>query len=87
MSAGYSTISAVTNKLAGWLSYPLIFAIYVYRYTFSPIIGNSCRFQPTCSRYAEEALRKYGAFKGTVMAVRRVFRCHPWHEGGYDPVQ
>ena len=71
----------------GLLAYPLIVLIYLYRYTLSPLIGNQCRFEPTCSHYAEDALRKYGAFKGSWMAVRRVLRCHPWHEGGYDPVQ
>jgi uncharacterized protein len=67
-------------------SYPLIFLIWVYRYTLSPFFGNSCRFQPTCSHYAEEALKKYGPITGAIMAVKRIFRCHPWHEGGYDPV-
>ncbi|MEW6411140.1 MAG: membrane protein insertion efficiency factor YidD [Candidatus Zixiibacteriota bacterium] len=65
----------------------MIFAIYIYRYTLSPVIGNSCRFYPTCSHYAEDALRKYGPFKGVMMSARRLLRCHPWHEGGYDPVE
>lgn len=67
-------------------SYPLIFIIYVYRYTLSPLIGNQCRFYPTCSHYAEEAVKKHGAWRGSIMAIRRLFRCHPWHEGGFDPV-
>ncbi len=75
-----------TNKTS-WAAYPLIWVIYVYRYTLSPIFGNACRFHPTCSHYAEEALRKYGALKGSMMAARRVLRCHPWHEPGYDPVE
>ena len=75
-----------TNKTS-WAAYPLIWVIYVYRYTLSPILGNACRFHPTCSHYAEEALRKYGALKGSMMAARRVLRCHPWHEPGYDPVE
>ncbi len=69
------------------LAYPLLLLIYLYRVTLSPLIGNSCRFYPTCSHYAEDALRKYGALKGSTMAARRVLRCHPWHEGGFDPVE
>lgn len=75
------------NERVSLLAYPLIFFILVYRYTLSPVIGNGCRFYPTCSHYAEEALRKYGAVKGTWLAIKRVFRCHPWHDGGYDPVK
>jgi len=85
--AKYSKLSTEANKFSEILAYPLIFCIYIYRYSFSPIIGNSCRFEPSCSRYAEDALRKYGAFKGSMVAVKRVLRCHPWHEGGYDPVK
>jgi len=69
------------------LAYPFILVIYIYRFTLAPILGNSCRFYPTCSYYAEQALRKYGAFKGSILAVKRLLRCHPWHEGGYDPVK
>lgn len=75
------------GKLSFILAYPLIFLIYVYRYTLSPVMGNRCRFYPTCSHYAEEALRKYGLLKGCAYAARRLLRCHPWHEGGYDPVE
>ncbi|UCC45421.1 MAG: membrane protein insertion efficiency factor YidD [Candidatus Zixiibacteriota bacterium] len=67
--------------------FPLIFLIHLYRYTLSPVFGNDCRYEPTCSRYAEEALRKHGAIGGSIMALKRVLRCHPWHEGGYDPVK
>lgn len=49
-------------------------------------LHGSCRFQPTCSAYAEEALRKYGFFKGGRLAVKRILRCHPWGGSGYDPV-
>jgi putative membrane protein insertion efficiency factor len=72
--------------LAKLLAYPLLFAILLYRYTLSPHIGNQCRYYPTCSHYSEDALRKYGAFKGSILTIKRLFRCHPWHEGGYDPV-
>ncbi|UCE25959.1 MAG: membrane protein insertion efficiency factor YidD, partial [Candidatus Zixiibacteriota bacterium] len=83
----YSSSLTIGHKLSVILAYPLIFAIYFYRYTLSPIFGNSCRFHPTCSHYAEDALRKYGAVRGSVYAVKRLLRCHPWHEGGYDPVE
>ena len=60
--------------------------IFVYRAAISPLIGPVCRYQPTCSAYALEALELHGAARGTWLAVRRVSRCHPWHEGGLDPV-
>ena len=59
--------------------------IRVYQYVFRPLLGANCRFVPTCSEYAREAIEKHGAAKGTLFAVRRVLRCHPYHSGGYDP--
>ena len=65
----------------------LIYLIKLYRRQISPYKGGSCcRFTPTCSQYAMEAIEKYGAFKGTYLAVRRILRCHPLCKGGYDPV-
>ena len=61
-------------------------AIRAYRYLISPMLGPTCRFYPSCSCYAEEALRQHGAARGTYLTVRRLMRCHPWNEGGYDPV-
>jgi uncharacterized protein len=64
-----------------------IFMIKLYRKYISPLKRNpSCIYTPTCSLYAIEALEKYGAFKGTYLAVKRILRCHPFHKGGYDPV-
>ena len=60
--------------------------VLAYRYALSPLIGPRCRFYPTCSAYALEALDRHGAIKGGWLAVRRLGRCHPWHPGGYDPV-
>ena len=64
----------------------LISLIRVYQYLFRPLLGANCRFAPTCSEYAREAIEKHGAAKGMLLAVRRVLRCHPYHAGGYDPV-
>ncbi len=63
-----------------------IFLIKFYRYCISPHKQPCCRYIPTCSQYALEAVTKYGAVKGGYLAVRRILRCHPFHEGGYDPV-
>jgi uncharacterized protein len=68
------------------LSYPFIFLIKIYQKIISPIIGPKCRFTPTCSNYAVEALKKYGVLKGSWLAVKRIAKCHPWGGSGYDPV-
>lgn len=65
----------------------LIFLIRGYRLFISPLLPPSCRFTPTCSEYAMEAIRKYGAIRGVYLGVRRLLRCHPFHAGGYDPVR
>lgn len=57
-----------------------------YRYAVSPLLGRHCRFAPSCSEYAEEAVHRYGAMRGGFMALKRLARCHPWHPGGFDPV-
>lgn len=57
-----------------------------YQLTFSSLVGSCCRFQPTCSEYAREAIKKYGILKGGWLTVKRLSRCHPWAKGGYDPV-
>ena len=64
----------------------LIGLIRFYQYVLSPWLGNQCRFIPTCSEYARQAVLTHGALKGTWLAFRRVTRCHPWHPGGHDPV-
>ena len=71
------------NKI---LSYILTLPIYFYKYCISPLTPASCRFTPTCSEYAMQSIKKHGAFKGGVLAVKRIIRCHPWGGKGYDPV-
>lgn len=61
-------------------------AVRAYRWGISPVLPRSCRFHPSCSEYAEEALARHGAWRGGVLAAKRVCRCGPWHAGGYDPV-
>ena len=60
--------------------------IRLYRYLVSPMLGPNCRFYPSCSCYAEEAIEHHGIVRGSYLAARRILRCHPWHPGGYDPV-
>ena len=64
----------------------LILIIRAYQYLLSPMMGPSCRFYPSCSCYAQEALERHGVTKGGWLAVRRLLRCHPWHPGGIDLV-
>ena len=64
----------------------LIGLIGVYRFAISPVLPSACRYTPTCSDYAQQALRKYGAVKGSWLAARRILRCHPWGGFGDDPV-
>ena len=61
-------------------------SIRAYELVLRPVIGANCRFTPSCSTYAREAIRTHGAAKGAVLAGRRILSCHPWHPGGYDPV-
>jgi putative membrane protein insertion efficiency factor len=67
------------------LSTALILLIRIYQLTISPMLGPACRFEPSCSRYMVESLRKYGLLKGLFKGLARLGRCHPWHPGGYDP--
>lgn len=64
----------------------LISLVRGYRYWISPLIGRRCRFYPTCSEYALEAIASHGTGRGLALALRRLGRCHPWHRGGVDPV-
>jgi uncharacterized protein len=63
----------------------LIAAIRLYQVTLGPLLGPACRFEPSCSRYMIESLRKYGLVRGLAKGLRRLSHCHPWNPGGYDP--
>lgn len=76
----------ILRPLTDLLARLLILPIRLYQMFISPLTPPSCRFTPTCSQYAIEALRKHGPFKGTYLAIRRILRCHPWGGSGYDPV-
>jgi putative membrane protein insertion efficiency factor len=65
----------------------LLRAIKLYKYAVSPLLPDSCRFVPTCSKYSAEAIEKYGAVKGGCLSLKRILKCHPFHSGGYDPVR
>ena len=74
------------NAMTRALAVPLIGLVQLYRVLLSPWLGANCRFQPTCSEYTIEALRTHGAVRGSVLAAKRIGRCHPWGGSGYDPV-
>jgi hypothetical protein len=69
-----------------WLKTLLVAPIRAYQYLLSPWLGHGCRFTPTCSNYAIEAIQLRGPFTGVLLAIRRISRCHPWCQGGHDPV-
>ncbi|PCM44100.1 membrane protein insertion efficiency factor YidD [Marinobacter sp. ANT_B65] len=64
----------------------LLLPVRFYQYAISPLMASHCRHYPTCSQYAVEAISHYGSLKGSYLSVKRLLRCHPWAEGGYDPV-
>ncbi len=68
------------------MTHVVLVMIRVYQLTLSPLLGNSCRYEPSCSRYTYEAVQRYGWAKGSWMGVKRIARCHPFAKGGYDPV-
>ena len=79
-----SEVSAA--RAPGLVARLLIALLTVYKRLVSPLLGEHCRFHPTCSRYAMDAIRAHGAWRGSWLAARRLSRCHPFHEGGLDPV-
>ena len=65
----------------------LIKFIKIYKFLVSPLLGDSCRYYPSCSDYSIDSLKTYGLFKGFFLSVKRIFSCHPWASGGFDPVK
>ena len=65
----------------------LILPIILYHYLISPLFPGSCRFKPTCSEYTKLAILKYGFFKGILLGIKRLSKCHPWGDSGYDPIK
>ena len=74
------------SEIFGILGKFIVSLIRIYRFVFSPVLPRCCRFVPSCSQYAEEAVIRHGPFVGIVLTVRRLLRCNPWTQGGYDPV-
>ena len=86
MTTAPGGIRRLWRAITRLLALPLIGLVRLYRLFLSPFVGQHCRFTPTCSVYAIEALQTHGAIKGSYLAAHRLSRCHPWCEGGYDPV-
>ena len=78
--------SPVRQTIRKWTSLPFLALIRLYKLFLSPYMGRQCRFTPTCSTYALEAISKYGIIKGGWLSIRRILRCNPWGGSGYDPV-
>jgi putative membrane protein insertion efficiency factor len=76
----------IKRLVRSFLRYAFVAAIHGYRIAVSPLFPSSCRYHPTCSAYALEAIEKYGPLKGVWIGFKRIMRCHPWKPGGYDPV-
>ena len=75
------------GRATRWSRAAVTAPIIVYQRLISPALGPRCKYEPSCSRYAVEAIRRYGILRGLVLAVWRVLRCNPWSHGGYDPVE
>ena len=76
----------MAGRVSRALAWPVVQLVRGYRVAISPWLGMNCRFQPTCSTYTIEALEQHGVVRGTVLAARRIARCHPWGGSGFDPV-
>lgn len=86
MSTETASDASPPGARGGVAARALLLLIEVYRVTLAPLVGGFCRFLPSCSVYAEEAIRRHGAGEGSWLALRRILRCHPFHRGGFDPV-
>lgn len=81
-----ATACSIKNCIKTLCTFPFIILVRFYQICISPLKPASCRFTPTCSTYAIEALKKHGPIKGLYLAIKRILRCHPWGGSGYDPV-
>lgn len=86
MSSQAASSGSPPDDAPGPAARALLVLVEAYRVALSPLLGGYCRFVPSCSRYAEDALRRHGARRGLLLAARRLLRCHPFHPGGFDPV-
>lgn len=86
MSTPISSVASRPDAPPGTAARILLLLIEGYRLVLSPLLGGFCRYQPTCSVYGAEAVRRHGARRGAFLALRRVLRCHPFRPGGFDPV-
>jgi putative membrane protein insertion efficiency factor len=74
------------KKINTFFVHIIILFIEIYKKTISPFLPNACRFEPSCSIYMKDAIQTHGIFKGLYLGIRRILRCHPWGESGFDPV-
>lgn len=74
------------EKIGKVWAFIFVIMIKLYRLLLSPVLGPCCRFYPSCSAYAIEALQRKGFLRGSVLLLKRILKCHPWHDGGYDPI-
>ncbi|GGN27255.1 membrane protein insertion efficiency factor YidD [Marinomonas arctica] len=79
-------MSLTENNMVKMVRKTFIQLVKGYQFFISPLLGNNCRFYPSCSQYMIQAIEMYGVIKGVYLGVRRLSKCHPWHEGGIDPV-
>lgn len=79
-------VATTIKVIQGLLVITLVLLLRIYRLVLSPLLGQRCRFEPSCSRYAEQALQHFGVVRGSLKAAARLGRCHPFHPGGYDPL-
>ena len=69
-----------------YISFPLIVMIRLYQLFISPLLGQNCRYLPTCSEYSVKSLKEHGLFRGSILSIKRISKCHPWGSRGFDPV-
>lgn len=82
----YKTLKVFYHKISLLIQFVLRILISLYQYGISPLLGNHCRFYPSCSAYAKQALEQHTLFSALKLTLKRLASCHPWHKGGYDPV-